>query len=272
MPRKVTSTKQFWIQLWQGVLTAFSTFSLFPVQAPAYRPENLRFTLAALPLVGAAIGLCQGLVLLVAQALNLPGLVFALLIFSLEAYLTGFIHLDGLADASDAIFSRRDRDRMLEIMHDPLTGPMAVIALVLHSLWQIIFWSDLYALLPQPLSQVQLFIILLALPAFLRALSGGLTQVMPKAHKTGMSRTMAPQSDPLANRLLALHGLAWAVLLVLALTWRGLVLVLALGLAWQAGRTYYMKSFAGISGDLAGQALCLFSDLSLLLLSLLLRL
>lgn len=269
---KVSSSTKLGSQVWTGILTAFSTFSLFPVKAPAYRPENLRFTLAAFPLVGAALGLCQGFVLLVAQAFDLPGLVFALLIFSLEAYLTGFIHLDGLADASDAIFSRRDRDRMLEIMHDPLTGPMAVIALVIHSLWQMIFWSDLYGLVPQHITQARLLMTLLALPAFLRALSAGLTQVMPKAQKTGMSQAMAPQPDPLANRLLLVHGLIWALVLCLTLTWRGLALVLALALTWQASRSYYQRTFAGISGDLAGQALCLFSDLSLLLLSLLLRL
>lgn len=269
---KVSTPPKIWSQIWSGILTAFSTFSLFPVKAPAYHPENLRFTLAAFPLVGAAIGLCQGLVLLLARAVGLSGLVFGLLIYSLEAYLTGFIHLDGLADASDAIFSRRDRDRMLEIMHDPLTGPMAVIALVIHSLWQIILWSDLYRLVPQNTSQARLFMTLLVLPAFLRALSGGLTQVMPKAQKTGMSRTMAPEPDPLANRLLVVHGLIWALVLSLALGWRGLVLALLLALAWQAARTYYQRTFGGISGDLAGQALCLFSDFSLLLLSLLLRL
>lgn len=269
---KVHSKLKVWSQLGSGIRMAFATFSLFPVKAPPYQNDQLRFTLAAFPLVGAALGLSQALIMLLAQAWKLPGLLFALLIFSLEAYLTGFIHLDGLADASDAIFSRRSRDRMLEIMHDPLTGPMAVIVLVLHSLWQIILLSDLYGLLAQQISKLQFFLVLLALPAFLRSLSGSLAQIMPKAQKTGMSRAMAPQPDPLANRILALQGLVWATVLILALAWQGLALVLVLGLAWLGARSYYLKTFGGISGDLAGQALCLFSDLSLLVLSLGLRL
>lgn len=46
--------------------------------------------------------------------------------------ITGGLHLDGLADVSDGIFSCRDRDRMFEIMKDSRIGSFGVIALILY--------------------------------------------------------------------------------------------------------------------------------------------
>jgi adenosylcobinamide-GDP ribazoletransferase len=42
--------------------------------------------------------------------------------------LTGGLHLDGLADACDGVFSGRPRDRALEIMRDSRVGAFGVMA------------------------------------------------------------------------------------------------------------------------------------------------
>lgn len=44
------------------------------------------------------------------------------------AVVTGALHLDGLADSADGLFSHRPRDRVLEIMRDPHVGVMGVLA------------------------------------------------------------------------------------------------------------------------------------------------
>ncbi|WP_319586953.1 adenosylcobinamide-GDP ribazoletransferase [uncultured Desulfobulbus sp.] len=44
---------------------------------------------------------------------------------------TGGLHLDGIADTADGLFSYRSRERMLEIMRDSTLGTNGVIALVL---------------------------------------------------------------------------------------------------------------------------------------------
>lgn len=44
--------------------------------------------------------------------------------------LTGALHLDGLMDSADGLFSHRDREKKLEIMKDPRTGAMGVVAAV----------------------------------------------------------------------------------------------------------------------------------------------
>lgn len=47
------------------------------------------------------------------------------------AVITGGLHLDGLADSADGLFSHKDKKKALEIMRDPRTGVMGVIATVL---------------------------------------------------------------------------------------------------------------------------------------------
>ncbi|NJL73173.1 MAG: adenosylcobinamide-GDP ribazoletransferase, partial [Candidatus Competibacteraceae bacterium] len=42
--------------------------------------------------------------------------------------LTGGLHMDGLMDTADGIFSHQSRERMLEIMHDPRVGNFGVLS------------------------------------------------------------------------------------------------------------------------------------------------
>lgn len=46
------------------------------------------------------------------------------------AVITGALHLDGLADSADGLFSHRSRERVLEIMKDPRVGVMGVLAVL----------------------------------------------------------------------------------------------------------------------------------------------
>lgn len=59
---------------------------------------------------------------------------------------TGFIHLDGFMDCSDAVLSRRDLERRREILKDSHVGSFAVICLTLLALFQYSVWrSDIAA-------------------------------------------------------------------------------------------------------------------------------
>jgi cobalamin 5'-phosphate synthase/cobalamin synthase len=84
------------------------------------------------PLVGTAIG---GLGALLARGFaevpNLTVPLQALVLVGLGAWITGAIHLDGLADTADAFGGGRDRDDVLRIMRDPRVGSFGALALVL---------------------------------------------------------------------------------------------------------------------------------------------
>ena len=86
--------------------------------------------LVTAPLVGLVIGmlLAGGNYLL---GLLFPPLVTAVLTIMFYIILTGGLHLDGLGDTADGLFSNRPRERMLEIMKDSRVGTNAVLILII---------------------------------------------------------------------------------------------------------------------------------------------
>lgn len=59
--------------------------------------------------------------------------------------ITGGLHLDGIADTADGLFSYRSRERMLEIMRDSTLGTNGVIAVVLTVLLKYLFLHNIPA-------------------------------------------------------------------------------------------------------------------------------
>jgi adenosylcobinamide-GDP ribazoletransferase len=79
------------------------------------------------------IGLLAGLLLCAAYSFLVMFFpVYVCLVFVLVLYIiiTGGLHLDGLGDTFDGLFSRRPKERILEIMRDSRVGMNAVLAVV----------------------------------------------------------------------------------------------------------------------------------------------
>ncbi|WP_387491477.1 adenosylcobinamide-GDP ribazoletransferase [Photorhabdus sp. RM96S] len=98
--------------------------------------------IASFPLVGLIVGVLAAAVFtLLAPWSGTPlaalGYVLAL------ALLTGALHLDGLADTCDGVFSARKRERMLEIMRDSRLGTNGGLALILLILAKVLVVSEL---------------------------------------------------------------------------------------------------------------------------------
>ncbi len=77
------------------------------------------------PLVGLVIGFVAGAIGFVSNFF-LPNLISGFFVLASMELLTGFHHLDGLLDFSDAAMARGDSKRRLEVMHDMFTGAAAV--------------------------------------------------------------------------------------------------------------------------------------------------
>lgn len=87
-------------------------------------------SMAYYPLVGLVIGLI--LVFLdYLLSLILPLNVVNIMILLVLVFLSGGLHLDGFMDTVDGLFSGRDREKMMEIMHDSRVGSFGVIAFFL---------------------------------------------------------------------------------------------------------------------------------------------
>lgn len=106
-----------------------------PPSSPAQAISNSGGdTLVFFPVIGALLGLvlailAAGLLSCFSMSLAGPALLAGLLITLSWALLTGGLHLDGVADTCDGVFSSRSRERTLDIMKDSRIGTMGAIGL-----------------------------------------------------------------------------------------------------------------------------------------------
>jgi adenosylcobinamide-GDP ribazoletransferase len=192
------------------------------------------------PLIGLLLG---GLIALGASLLAGvdPGVAASLLLI-FWVWSTGALHLDGLADSADAwVGGLASRERTLEIMKDPRSGPAAVtaIALVL-----IAKWSGLQALLVHDESRLLLWIPLLA-----RTQLPLLLLTTPYARKQGMA---SDQFNQLPRRLAWIAVIAVLPGCLLLEGWIGLALMLTSLLVFLLARRTMLARIAGFTGDTAG--------------------
>jgi adenosylcobinamide-GDP ribazoletransferase len=114
----------------KAFFAALQFLTVFPVP-PSWGDDGraLHKSVPCFPLVGLLLG---GLVALAHWILDafLPEQISVWIAVLLLSALSGGLHLDGLADTADGLFSARSRERMLAIMRDSHIGTMGVLALV----------------------------------------------------------------------------------------------------------------------------------------------
>lgn len=112
-------------------LTAVGFLTTIPIPSRASLGiEELGRAAVWFPLIGALLG---GLVALIQLSLVriFPVSVSAVLSVAAWVYLTGGLHLDGLADSYDGLTHSSSAERRLEIMKDPRLGTLGVVGLIL---------------------------------------------------------------------------------------------------------------------------------------------
>lgn len=238
----------------QAFLTALQFLTVFPVRLKSYPNETVvGLSLIYYPLVGAIIGGVLFTVSYFFQGMTSPVLAAFLLIVWVVC--SGALHLDGFADSVDAFMAGHSlhsegspeeqknlkKERILSIMKDPTSGPVAVVALVLllllkfallHSLIEYGLW---YVLVLSPLiGRAFLPVVLLTTPYVRENGSGSwLVDHAPKD-------IVWPGLAVLTIGLIALFG-AWLFVTLIC------CLFVFLGV-----RMYLMARIGGTTGDTAG--------------------
>ena len=124
------------------LLIQFMTRIYIPLKVE-YSEEKLAKGIKYFPLVGYFIGL---IIFVIANILNKyidNKYIISLLIILLELKLVGLIHVDGLADSFDGLFSYRDKERILEIMKDSRVGTNGVVILIFYYLAKLILIAEI---------------------------------------------------------------------------------------------------------------------------------
>ncbi|MBQ8359056.1 MAG: adenosylcobinamide-GDP ribazoletransferase [Oscillospiraceae bacterium] len=196
-----------------------------------------------LPVVGLEIGAIWAVLAWLCRLLNLPALVTGLILCAYPYIITGFLHLDGFMDVTDAVQSWRDLERCREILKDSHVGSFAVIGIVLLMIAQFAFFASA----PEAAN----YLILIFIPAVSRCCSAlAVTGLRPMS-----TSQYADQKKPISHVAMLVVMLAVCVTGGFLLCGKyGFALVGCLvGYGLALLRAY--KSLDGMNGDISGYAL-----------------
>lgn len=108
-----------------------------------YSEEKLGKGIKYFPIIGYIIGIIIFLFGVVLNKYIENKYIVALLLILVELKLVGLIHVDGLADSFDGLFSYRDKDKILEIMKDSRVGTNGVVVLIFYYLVKLILIAEI---------------------------------------------------------------------------------------------------------------------------------
>ena len=196
-----------------------------------------------LPVVGLEIGIIWAGLAWLCRWLEAPKLMTALALSAWPWIGTGFLHLDGYMDVTDAVKSYRSLERRREILKDSHVGSFAVIGIILLILGQ--FAS--FASVPDGCE----LRVLIFVPAVSRCCSALAVTALPSMSTSQYADRKKPKSHLLVLAVM----LGGFLLLGFWLCGRcGLVLLWVLiGYAFALRKGY--RSLEGMNGDIAGYAL-----------------
>ncbi|MGL5068850.1 MAG: adenosylcobinamide-GDP ribazoletransferase [Sarcina sp.] len=118
-----------------------SLLTRIPVGKIDYSESEFEKSIKLTPLVGVIIGIILSLIALFLDKVE-NKLAVGFILTIVYIFITGGLHLDGLSDSFDGLFSGRDKVRMLEIMKDSRVGAFGAISLILIIIGYIIFLGD----------------------------------------------------------------------------------------------------------------------------------
>jgi adenosylcobinamide-GDP ribazoletransferase len=117
-----------------GWLLATGTLTAVRVPPPSRVDRTVAGTAMVLaPLAVLPLGVAAGLVVLLADLVDLPALATAYVVLLALALGTRAFHWDGLADTADGLTASYSAERSLEVMRTGPVGPAGVVAVVLVS-------------------------------------------------------------------------------------------------------------------------------------------
>ncbi|AGM23560.1 adenosylcobinamide-GDP ribazoletransferase [Fusobacterium animalis] len=133
----------------KGFLLLLSFMTRIPMPKIEYDEEKLGKSMKYFPVVGIIVGfillffciIFNFILKNISYSAVLPLMIIVVILTDLIT--TGALHLDGLADTFDGIFSYRSKHKMLEIMKDSRLGSNGALALILYFLLKFILLFSL---------------------------------------------------------------------------------------------------------------------------------
>ncbi|HEX5564223.1 MAG TPA: adenosylcobinamide-GDP ribazoletransferase [Sporosarcina sp.] len=234
-----------------GFMLALQFFTSIPIrkELPMER-KDVTAMYISLPIVGGLIGIAMyGVAVLFTDVIGTGSLLASVFVVVAGIALTGGLHLDGFADMGDAFFSYRDKEKRLEILDDPRIGAFGAMALFLLIIVKIALLEELIhrseGLLPY----------FIAVPLLARAGMNVYFSTTRLAKEKGIAHFFK-------GKLATMELMVWSVIkaiavaVVLGFVLHSIIVPVVLLIVVCAAvflfRSWSMKHFGGVSGDLCG--------------------
>lgn len=201
------------------------------------------------PLIGLLIG--AGLYLIAWLTATGTTMLSAALLLTFWVVITGALHMDGLADSCDAwIGGQGSKQRTLDIMKDPCSGPIAVVILICTLLLK---FSALVAIL-----DTSQYYLLLVAPLLARSLLPLLLLATPYVRTNGIGAELVKHAPHRAVYL------SCSIALIAAYFLSSIPVILLSAIALYLMRCMMIKRLSGLTGDTAGASIEIVETVSLI--------
>lgn len=234
----------------KGILLALQFFTSIPVrkELPMER-RHITAMYGALPFIGILIGLAMTASILLSEWLGFGSVLASALTLFVGIALTGGLHLDGVADTSDAYFSYRDKERRHEILEDPRIGAFGTLGLIVFILLKFALLQELVA------SHQANGYVLIAVPFLARCVMVLYFVTTKPAKTSGMAAFFLGKLNrtPLIGwTIVCISGGLVALGIILETAALPLVLSGVIGGSLLLYRSWTIRNFGGVTGDLSG--------------------
>lgn len=263
----------------QAFFMSLGMFSSIPCPYRPWNEKSRHLMLVFLPPVGLLMGTLWYGIFLLLNWLNIPVPLQTAALVLYPFIITGFIHLDGFMDTSDAILSRRPLEEKLRILKDPHTGAFAVISVAIlftvcfaamSAVMEQVHWKETLGIVGEnPLLS------LILIPVVTRCCSSAAVLAgKPLAHSQyqGENGHQKPLAKMIAVILMGLSVFLFAWTLGLGMwiqeaSYSVLIVLTGTAISYfmaMIGAVHHLK---GVSGDLAGYALTIAEAFALVMLA-----
>ena len=253
----------------RGFFMSLGNFSVIPCP---YRPWDERargLMLVFLPIVGLLIGFLWYLLSLLMDYGQLPIQLKAALLAVYPFLVTGFMHLDGFMDTTDAILSRRPLVEKQRILKDPHCGAFGVIAVAILLLFQ---FSAVWAVLEGPWYEAYFrgpdgWYVFLLIPVVSRACSAlSLLIWKPLSHSQYANKEVVVDKTKEKRKagyiaavaaILVSPGILFGLAAMISgpIQYKSLLVLAVMILIYGLSISHARRELGGVSGDLTGYAL-----------------
>ncbi|MDD5465124.1 MAG: adenosylcobinamide-GDP ribazoletransferase [Candidatus Omnitrophica bacterium] len=235
-------------------LLAIQFLTILPLGEKKFSPEKLAWALIYFPIVGLFLGAILAGLNICLSSLGISALAVNIILVIALVILTRGIHLDGLADTTDAFLSGKGKEETLEIMRDPHIGVMGALSLISILILKIGLLSSVSAAV-KPAALM------------LMCISGRWSAVLsiylfPYARQEGKAKVFI---EGMSLKIFIISAIIVIICAAIVLNIAGLVVLLIVsGCAYIIGR-FICSKIEGVTGDTLGAVIELTEVITLLI-------